>query len=301
MSETTEVEFRASLREDYDRSLKLKGDSVLCYSPKKVKGGVPGHVIGEVLLKAARPPKPPKEGKTPKPEPPSLGRFVMGAHRLHARSVGTHNSFFYKKAGYVWVGGDNYLCLLTDSRPFFGALLGLILSTGAAVALALSLMGPVTLTPEHPMPDRDESSLPIEGEQGGQGGGGGGGGSGGGKVESEIGGGFVSMIYTKEAHVDLSDSTIDMYFLNPYKSNHSVVLELYVTFMDQHWLVAKSGRVDAGYGLKTMTFNQKVDLVPTTETRIYKGKYVIRFYDPETGERSVFTTEVVDVIFTVEE
>ncbi len=289
MSDVTELEYRSSLREDYDKSLKLKGDSLLCYSPKKVKGGMPeGQVIGEVLLKETYSPKPAKGGKKAEAESPSLGRFVMGIHRLHVRGVGTHNPLFFKKAGYVWVGGNNYLCLLTDRRPFLATLFGLILGTGALVALILSLMGPIALAPEHPMPDRDQSSLPIEGDDANN------------TVESESGGGFVSMIYTKEAHLDLSNASISMYFLNPNKSNHSVVLELYIVSGDTSYLVAKSGRLDAGYGLNTMTFNREVDLQPTTDV-IYNAKYVIRFYDPETGERSVFATEVVGVSFTVEE
>lgn len=295
MSETVDMEFQSSLREDYDKSLKFKTDNLLCYSAKKAKTGLPGRVVGEVVLKAPRPPKPPKEGKEPKPAPPSIGRFRLGAHNLPTRSPGTHRGIFFKKAGYVWVGGEDYLCVLTDRRPFLAVLLSLLATASATVALVLSLMGPTRITPEHPMPDKDENSLPIEGEEGGEDGGGGG------KVESEIGGGFVSMIYTKSAHIDLSDANIDIYFLNPAKSNHSVTLELYITFMDQDWLVAKSGRLDAGYGLRTATFNEKVSLVPTTEQRVYRGKYVIRFYDPETGERSVFNTEITDVVFTVAE
>lgn len=293
MSETMEKEYRSSLREDYDHSLKMKGDSLLCYTPKKAKAGLPGHVIGEVLLKVPRPPKPPKEGKAPRPEPPSIGRFQLGAHSLPAKSVGTYKGLFYKVAGYVWVGGEDYLCIFTDRRPFLAALLGLFATTGAAIAVALSLMGPAQLAPEHPMPDKDVNARPIQPEEGG--------GSGGDKVESEDGGGFVSLIYTKQAHIDLSDAQVEMYFMNPYKSNHSIALELYITDGDQDWLVAESGLIDAGYGLRSMTFNEKVELAPTTEERGYKGKYVVRFYDPETGERSVFTTEVVGVIFTVAE
>ena len=299
MSETTKKEYRSSLREDYDHSLKMKGDSLLCYSPKKAKGGLEGQVVGEVLLKVPRPPKPPREGKEPKPEPPSVGQFRMGTHNLPARSVGTHTGVFYKEAGYVWVGEGSYLRLLTDRRPFLFTLLALILSAAAAIAVTivvvLSLLSPAVLAPDYQMPERDESSLPIEGEEGGEGG------TGGGKVESEIGGGFVSMHYTKTAKVDLSDATIQMFFANPYKSNHSVVLELYVTHTDRDWLVAKSGRVDAGYGIKTMTFNEQVRLTPTTEKKKYEGKYILRFYDPDSGERAVFATEITGVIFTVVE
>lgn len=293
MSDVNEREYRSSLREDYDHSLKLKGEGLLCYSAKKAKTGLSGQVVGEVLLKAPRPPKPPKEGKEPRPEPPSTGRFQLGAHSLPTKSVGTHRSFFFKKAGYIWVGEDEYLCVLTDRRPFLVALLALLVAAAATVAVVLSLMGPVLITPEHPMPDKDTSALPIEGEEGEE--------NGGGKVESEADGGFVRMHYTTKAHVDLSDASINMFFANPVKSNRSVVLELYVTFMDKDWLVATSGRIDAGYGLRTMTFNEKVALVPTTEQRVYRGKYVVRFYDPDSGERAVVTTEINDVIFTVVE
>jgi hypothetical protein len=147
------------------------------------------------------------------------------------------------------------------------------------------------------MPEKDQNSLPIDGEQGGENGGG----AGGGKVESEADGGFVRMYYTTKAHVDLSDASIDIFFANPYKSNRSVVLELYITYMNKDYLVAKSGRVDAGYGLRTATFNEKINLVPTTDQRIYKGKYVVRFYDPDSGERAVVTSVIDEVVFTVSE
>lgn len=289
-------EYRSSLREDYNLTVKLKNDSLLCYSPKKMKE-VTGNVVGEVLLREPKPPKPPKEGKTPRPEPPSLGLFHLGARQLPTRPTGHHNGFFYKKAGYVWVGGNDYLCVLTDRRPFL-ILLASLLATFGVVLTILLTQGPPVLTPEHPMPDKDENSLPVVGDEEDEDGTGGGGG---GKVESEVGGGFVSMIFTKQAKVDLSEKTIEMYFVNPHQSNHSITLELYVTFMDQNWLVAKSGRVDADYGLKVMKFNEKVSLTPTTENRYYVGKYVVRYYDPETGERSIFTTEIEDVMFTVVE
>ena len=290
MAETNEMEYRLSLQEDYDRSLQLKGDRLLCYSPKKAKAGLPGQVVGEVLLKTPRPPKPPKEGKEPKPEPPSTGRFQLGAHRLPTKNVGSYGGLFYKKAGYACVGEGKYLCVLTDRRPFLAILLALLASAATAVTLVLMLMGPVVLTPEHPMPDRDENSLPVVGDEDD---------TGGGTVESEADGGFVRMHYTKRANVDLSDKNISMFFANPKKSNRSVVLELYVTVDNVDYLVAESGRVDSGYGLRKMTFNESVALVPTTAQKVYLGKYVVRFYDPDSGERAVVTTEIDEVIVTV--
>lgn len=290
-------EYRSALREDYNLTLQMKKDSLLCYSPKKMKE-TSGNVIGEVLLKVPKPPKQKasEEGAAAEKETPSeeasTGSFLFGSHRLHTRPVGYHKSLLYKKAGYVWVGGEDYLCVLTDRRPFLAALGAMTAVFGVALAVLLTL-GPASIPPEHPMPDRDENSIPVVGDEDS--------GTGGGRVESEVGGGFVSMIFTKEAEVDLSDAKIDMYFVNPQQSNHSVAIELYVTFMDRHWLVASSGRVDADYGIRAMTFNEKVSLTPTTEQRIYKGKYVVRYYNPDSGERSVFTTEITDVIITVVE
>ena len=112
----------------------------------------------------------------------------------------------------------------------------------------------------------------------------------------------LTMIYTKTAKVDLSAKEIGVYFANPQKSNHGVVLELYVTAGGMDYLIGKSGLIEPDYGIRKMTLDtSEVSLSVTSEDVVYTGKYVVRYYDPETGERAVVSSEIAGVTITVAE
>lgn len=113
------------------------------------------------------------------------------------------------------------------------------------------------------------------------------------------GGGSVSMIYTRTVSYTYGESRAYMYFKNPSKSDHDVVLELYALGTDgERVLMAKSGRIPAGTGLETMTLEKNIpDLSPNS----YRGLYRVLFYDPVTGERAMISSEIADLIISVGE
>ena len=113
----------------------------------------------------------------------------------------------------------------------------------------------------------------------------------------ENGGGSVSIIYTMTASYNEGDDEITIYFKNPKKSNHDMVIELYAIATDgSRVLMAKSGRIPIGYGIEKMTL---LDSAPALTKNTYKGLYRITFYDPKTGELATVDTEIPDINITV--
>lgn len=146
-------------------------------------------------------------------------------------------------------------------------------SMGVSVwALFFQKAAPV-LPPDFAPPDREEHAqpLPDTGEE---------------KNESSSGGGSVNLTYSDRVSVDLSDKTVSLYFLNPSRSNHDIVLQL----MIHETLVAQSGLFPAGYRLDSL------ELLPGAAERLreggYNGKFIVFYYRQDTGERAIFTTEI---------
>ena len=61
--------------------------------------------------------------------------------------------------------------------------------------------------------------------------------------------------------------------------------------------MAKSGLLEAGYGLNTLTLS---DDAPTLSEGIYTGIYRLHCYDPKTGERSLVAPSIAGVEVTVQ-
>ena len=116
-----------------------------------------------------------------------------------------------------------------------------------------------------------------------------------GRKENEEGSGSVSMSYSPEATIDLSDGKVTrMFFANPGKSNQDMVVQIVI----QDLVIVQSGTLNPG---KMVT---KLDLLDDVASRltagIYEGKYVILYYDPATGEKAVVNTEM-PITITVQE
>ena len=119
------------------------------------------------------------------------------------------------------------------------------------------------------------------------------------ETEKPSGGGSVSLSYTTTARYTYGESKVSIYFMNPSRSDHDVVLELYaIGTENQRVLMAKSGRIPAGTGLEVMTL---MDGTPDLTPGSYRGLYRVLFYDPKTGERAMITTEIPDIVIKVEE
>lgn len=264
------------LLQDYDKKLKIKSQDFLGFSKKGLKKYCSDKnyvVVGEVKKEKAK---------------KDANLFVIGNEQHMVKPMGSHNALFNRKAGYVCVGGDNYLAIIKSRVPFLLLLLTLIagIVIGGAVLLSM-LQGddvPV-INPDHPLPDIDSNIEEIADDNSGS-------------PNSNIseGGGAVSMIYSLNAEIDLTDSDIDILFKNPSKSNHDVLLELYVTKDSERVLIAQSGRIPAGNMLRDM------DLMPDTAILtegVYEGVYKVIYYNPQTGERALVESEITDVAVTV--
>ena len=111
------------------------------------------------------------------------------------------------------------------------------------------------------------------------------------KLEQEQGGGSVSLQYTKEVTVDLSDGMVYLSFTNPSESNQDMVLQVIV----QEKLIAQSKLLPPGNTLTQLPLKEGVNLSPGG----YNGKYTAAYYY-ENGEKAIVQTEIPLVILVEE-
>ena len=106
------------------------------------------------------------------------------------------------------------------------------------------------------------------------------------RKESEKGGGSVSLTYSNQLVVDLSDKSVSLLFANPNKSNQDMVLQIVI----QNQVVVQSGRISPGHQIKTL------DLMDGAASRLspggYEGKFVVLYYHPDSGEKAIVNTEI---------
>lgn len=114
-----------------------------------------------------------------------------------------------------------------------------------------------------------------------------------GTMESPDGGGAASLAYTKNVAINLSTEKARMMFGNPSRSNQDIIVQVII----QDTVIAQSGLITPGNKVTTL------DLVPKIKSSLsegtYIGKYLVLFYDRETGEKEIVTTEIA-VNITVE-
>lgn len=112
------------------------------------------------------------------------------------------------------------------------------------------------------------------------------------ELEAPEGGGAVSIAYSVDVGIDLSEKTVSLIFENPSKSTQDMVVQLVI----QDIVIAQSGRIEAGYGVTTL---ELLDTAMLTEG-IYEGEMMALYYDPITGEKAMINTEI-PVTITVTE
>ncbi len=278
--------FRSVLKQDYDHRVSVEKQNVLCYSKKKMKALHPSgdfRIVGEAhSVKAA---KKSTEGKNA-----PIGEYALGEGKsLGVFAEGSKSRLFYKKAGYVSVGDGAYLIILTSRAPFLFSLLGTLAAFAVILGILLSMgeegpLSPPVISPVNPLPPEDENSAPIEGDDSDE------------KLESEEGGGAVSLIYTTDATLNLSTTKIKMYFLNPRRSNHDIVFHLTLLNGEERIRIASSGRIVPGKGLLIMEFDTRSAQL---SEGVYEGLYEVYFYNSETGERAAIATDVAGINITV--
>lgn len=114
------------------------------------------------------------------------------------------------------------------------------------------------------------------------------------KLDEPEGGGSVSLTYSKDVKVDISERQVSLLFANPSKSNRSMVLQITV----QNEAVAQSGTLEPGFQVTTL------DLLEGVDQKIiageYEGQFEVFYYQQDTGDREVITTEIPVSISVVE-
>ena len=148
-----------------------------------------------------------------------------------------------------------------------------------AVAVAVSIWAlrsknePKPLSPDYPPQETEAHMETIPGDSGE-------------KMESEQGGGSVSLTYTRDITVDLSEEHATLFCANPGKSNQDMMIQIII----QDVLICQSGRLTPGHQVATL------DLLEGTAARlsagVYEGKFNILYYHPETHEKAVVNTEI---------
>lgn len=106
------------------------------------------------------------------------------------------------------------------------------------------------------------------------------------KMEQPDGGGSVSLSYSREVTISLSEGTAKLYFANPGKSNQDIVLQIVV----QDQVIVQSGTLKPGNQVANL------DLLSGAAKMLseggYEGKFVVLYYHPTTGEKAVVNTEI---------
>lgn len=114
------------------------------------------------------------------------------------------------------------------------------------------------------------------------------------KMEAEEGGGAVSLTYSTEVTIDLSDKAASLVFANPSKSVQDMVVQIVI----DDTVIVQSGTLKPGNQVTTL------DLLDGAESQLqpggYDGKFVVFYYDPDTGEKAVVNTEI-PITITVQE
>lgn len=104
------------------------------------------------------------------------------------------------------------------------------------------------------------------------------------KLDQPKGGGAVSITYSKDVTIDLSDKTVSLLFGNPTRSNQSMVLQIVI----QDNVIVQSDTLSPGYQVKKLDLKTDIGLKPGT----YKGKFNVLYFDSDTGKKAVVNTEI---------
>ena len=131
----------------------------------------------------------------------------------------------------------------------------------------------VILTPDYAPQKQEQNAETIPGDTGD-------------KMENPQGGGAVSLTYSNEVTIDLSDKAAGLYFANPGKSNQDMVLQIVI----QDTVILQSGTLSPGHQVKLLNLLEGAD--DMLQPGGYEGKFIVLYYDPISGEKSMVNTEI---------
>lgn len=130
-----------------------------------------------------------------------------------------------------------------------------------------------TLAPDY-APQKTEQNAQPMGDEGDE------------KLDQPEGGGAVSLTYSREVTIDLSDKKATLLFGNPTKSNQDMLVQIVI----QDTVIVQSGRLTPGNQVT------KLDLLKDANKMLspggYEGKFVVYYYNQETAEKAILNTEI---------
>ena len=133
--------------------------------------------------------------------------------------------------------------------------------------------GQQTLTPDYAPQQQEQHAETIPDDSGE-------------KMEKPEGGGAVSLTYSNEVTIDLSDKAAGLYFANPGKSNQDMVLQIVI----QDTVILQSGTLSPGHQVKLLNLLEGAD--DMLQPGGYEGKFIVLYYDQTSGEKSMVNTEI---------
>lgn len=129
-----------------------------------------------------------------------------------------------------------------------------------------------TLAPDYAPQEIEDNAEPIEDDNDDE------------KLQQQQGGGAVSLTYSREVSIDLSDNIVILMFANPSKSNQDMILQIVI----EGTAIVQSGLLEPGYQVT------KLDLLDNAELSngTYDGKFVVLYYQKDTREKAMLNTEI---------
>lgn len=108
------------------------------------------------------------------------------------------------------------------------------------------------------------------------------------KMPKSNGGGSVSLSYSKNVKVNLKTKKVELNFKNPTKSTQSLVLEISIENNGENKVLVKTDRIPSGYAIYEIDLNEDIKL----NKGKYKGNFNISYYDEDTEEKAIVTTNI---------
>ena len=257
---------------DYEQKVKINDRDVKCYTRNKMKELYPDgnyKIVGETFEKNKK-----KE----------IDRINIADRELIISKYGENSRLLYKRKGFLQVGENEFLVILNNRLAFLIILLtAIIIGSGMTAFAMYTFFSIPTVAPDYELPPEDKNATSIRGDNSQ-------------KVTSQKGGGAVTVRLENSATVHLDTETVDMIYQNPNSSNQDSVITLCIIKGENEYAIARSELVKVGNQITTLKLlEDRINLVPG----IYKGRYIIDHYNPETGEKAITNAKFNDIKVTV--
>lgn len=106
------------------------------------------------------------------------------------------------------------------------------------------------------------------------------------KLPQAEGSGAVSITYSTDVKIDLSEEKATLLVGNPIKSNKDMVVQLII----QDNVIIQTGRITPGHKVKTVSLADGA--VNLLKPGGYDGHFMFYYYDPVTGEKAMVNTNI---------